>query len=135
MTDEIKKYLGIDWGAARIGIALADEETRMAFVYDTLENDKDIFKNIFKIISEENISIIIIGIPFYKIKNKKEKFGGEKFGELLKKKIDGKIRIEYQNEMFTTKIAERNLIERNIKKIKRFDNGESARIILESWLK
>jgi len=134
MNDEIeKKYLGIDWGKAEIGLALANNETKMAFSYGKLKNDKNILKNILKIIFKEEIKIVVIGVPMYK--NKKEnKFGGKKFGELIKKEVGDKIKIVYQDEMFTTKIAERNLIAKGLKKIKRFDDAESARIILESWL-
>jgi len=36
--------------------------------------------------------------------------------------------------MFTTKIAETNLAEKGIKKIKKYDDQEAARIILQEWL-
>jgi len=42
--------------------------------------------------------------------------------------------VEYQNEMFTTKIAQANLMEKGIKSIKKYDDMEAARIILQSWL-
>ena len=31
--NEIKKYLGIDWGKSRIGLALGDSETKIASPY------------------------------------------------------------------------------------------------------
>ncbi len=134
MNNNIKKnYLGIDWGVSKVGIALADGETRMAFTYDTLKNDKNFLKKLLEIIFKEKIETIVIGVPMYKNK-KKEIFGGEKLGEMIEKNIKNGVKIKYQNEMFSTKIAERNLIERGVKKIKRFDDAESARIILESWL-
>lgn len=134
MNNNIEKnYLGIDWGVAKVGIALSDEETRMAFSYATLKNDKNFLKNLLEIIFKEKIGTIVIGVPIYKNK-KKETFGGKKLEEIIEKNIKNGVKIKYQNEMFSTKIAERNLIERGAKKIKRFDDAEAARIILESWL-
>ena len=134
MNEEVKNYLGIDWGASKIGLALADGETKMAFVYTTLKNDhKNSISQIAEIIEKENIGTIVIGIPSY-INRRETVYPGEKMGQELKKKIDKKIKIVYQNEMFSTQIAHRNLIERGVKRIGKFDDAESARVILESYL-
>ena len=37
----ISHYLGIDYGKSNVGLALADSETKMAFAYKTLKNDKN----------------------------------------------------------------------------------------------
>jgi len=42
--------------------------------------------------------------------------------------------VEYQNEMFTTKMAQANLIERGEKGVSQHDDEEAARIILQEWL-
>ena len=42
--------------------------------------------------------------------------------------------MEYQNEMFTTKIAHERLIEKGVRNIKAHDDEEAARVILEEWL-
>lgn len=55
------KILGIDYGKKRIGIAISDEENRIAFPKIVLENNKSVFENIEKIISEEDIKKIVIG--------------------------------------------------------------------------
>lgn len=55
------KILGIDYGKKRIGIAISDEENRIAFPKIVLENNKSIFENIEKIISEEEVKKIVIG--------------------------------------------------------------------------
>jgi RNase H-fold protein (predicted Holliday junction resolvase) len=36
--------------------------------------------------------------------------------------------------MFTTREAQRNLIEKGVKGIKKYDDQEAARIILQNWL-
>jgi len=127
-----KYYLGIDYGEAKIGLALADNVIKIAFAYKTLQNNKDLLQNLVKIVTEKNIYKIIIGIPEY-INQERKEFKGNLLGNLIKKTLP-KIEIEYQNEMFTTKIAQRNLIEKGLKNIKKYDDQEAAKIILQSWL-
>lgn len=66
MTSYDRQYLGIDWGEKRIGLALADGETKMALPLGTVSN----LKELLKVIEEENITSIIIGSP--------QKMSGEK---------------------------------------------------------
>jgi len=117
---DISRFLGIDFGKAKIGLAIADSETKIAFGYGVLRNDKKIFEEIKEIAEKEGIGKIIVGSE------------GKKFGELLKSKL--KIPVEFQSEIFSTQLAERGLKEKGARKIKRFDDREAARIILQSWL-
>ena len=128
---KISHILGIDFGKSKIGLAVANSETRIAFVLKTLDNNKDFLNELVKIIQENKISKIIIGIPAY-INKENIEYGGESLGKLIKKLID--VEIEYQNEMFTTKMAHQNLIDKGAKNIKSQDDQEAARIILQSWL-
>jgi putative holliday junction resolvase len=126
-----KKYLGIDYGKAKIGLAIADNEMGMAFQYGTILNDNNFHKNLLNIIEKENISIVIIGTPGY-LNQEQEFYPGKKLGNFLKEKL--KVKVKYQEEMLSTKEAERNLIEKGMKRIKKYDDQEAARIILQSWL-
>lgn len=130
-TAKIKHYLGIDWGMSRVGLALADEETKIAFAHATLENDKNLLQNLAEIIARENVGTAVIGIPSY-VNRKEVEYEGEKLGAIIKDVLG--IEVCYQNEMFTTKMAQKGLIERGVKKIKRYDDQEAARIILQEWL-
>jgi len=56
---ETKKYLGIDWGEKRIGLATADEETCIALPLKTVSN----LAELLTVIKEEEIDEIIIGSP------------------------------------------------------------------------
>jgi putative holliday junction resolvase len=128
---KISKMLGIDYGESKVGLAMADFETRMAFAYKTLDNDKNLLQNIAEIVERENISKVIIGSPHLEPGVPSE-FPGKKLGGFLVDKL--KIDVEYEDEMFTTKQAYQNLIEKGAKGIKRYDDEEAARIILQSWL-
>ena len=119
----IRHYLGVDFGKAKIGLAVADSETRIAFSFGMLKNDKELIDNLKNIIEKKGIGKIVVGNAGEETKD---------FAAMLEKKLN--IPVEFQNEMYSTREAERNLIEKGAKKIKRFDDQEAARIILQSWL-
>lgn len=149
---KISHYLGVDFGKAKIGLAIADSETRIAFSYGVLKNNRELVNNLKNIIKKEEIGKIIVG-DSSQISSPPAKEGtrgvvfsaqqkplrptdtspwqGRRFGKLLEKM---NIPIEYQSEIFSTQQAERNLKEKGSKRIKRFDDQEAARIILQSWL-
>ena len=130
MSEEVKNYLGIDWGEAKIGLALADGETKMAFAYGALKNDRNIVSQIAEVIKKEDISVVVMGEPIY-FKQEGKTFLGKKMAEKLKE-LTG-VEIIFQNEIFSTQSAQKNLIEAGAKKIK-LDDAEAARVILESYL-
>lgn len=130
--DEKKNYLGIDWGASDVGVALAHAETRVAMAYATLANDKDLLPRLAEIIEREDVGMVVIGVPSY-INREEVEYEGEKLGRLIEGAMPG-IRVGYQNEMFTTKMAQQNLIEKGMKQVSKHDDEEAARIILEEWL-
>ncbi len=123
--------MGIDYGKSKVGLAMGDSETRIATIYKTLDNDKNLMQKLAGIIEREEIKKVIIGIPS-RINKKEVVYDGERMGKFIEEKLG--VRVEYQNEMFTTKLAQRHLIEKGVKKIKKFDDQEAARIILQSWL-
>jgi len=53
------KYLGIDWGEKRIGLALADEETRLALPFMTVGS----LAEVERVIREEEVGVIVLGQP------------------------------------------------------------------------
>jgi len=125
---EISHILGIDFGTSKVGLALADSEMKIASAYKTLENNSQLLENLAKIIEENEIKKIIFGTTNYN----DQKDSKKQSGELIEKKLG--VPVEYQNEMFTTKMAEANLMEKGVKGIKKYDDMESARIILQEWL-
>lgn len=56
----MEKYLGIDWGEKRIGLAYADEETKLALPLGTVSN----LAGVLQTIDEEEITQIVIGLPY-----------------------------------------------------------------------
>jgi putative Holliday junction resolvase len=127
---EISHYLGIDFGRAKIGLAIADSETRIAFSYGVLKNNRDIYRKIGEIVEKERVGKIVIGGE----KKAQKTLGNpvSNFAENIENQV--KIAVVFQSEIYSTKMAERGLREKGAKRIKRFDDEESARIILQSWL-
>jgi len=57
----MSKILGIDYGEKRIGVAITDEERKMAFPKYVLQNDKRLVEKISKICENEKVEEIVLG--------------------------------------------------------------------------
>ena len=55
------KYLGIDYGAKRVGTAISDDAGTIAFPRAVISNDKNLLPQLFKMTQEEKIEQIIVG--------------------------------------------------------------------------
>ena len=55
------KFLGIDYGTKRIGVAISDENGTLAFPKEIVLNDTNAMGKIGEILKKENISEIVIG--------------------------------------------------------------------------
>jgi len=55
------KYLGIDYGSKRVGIAVSDDSGSLAFAKMVLENDKQLLENVLRICEENRVGKIVMG--------------------------------------------------------------------------
>ena len=55
------RFLGIDYGTKRIGLAISDENGSLAFPKEIILNDEKTFSKIGEIIKKEKIGEIVIG--------------------------------------------------------------------------
>lgn len=124
-------YLGIDWGSRSVGVALAHAETGVAVAFLTEPNDVGLIERLGKLIESEVVGTVVIGIPSH-VNRKRVEYPGEKLGRQLMKACH--VAIEYQDEMFTTKLAQQALIQRGEREVGKKDDAEAARIILQQWL-
>lgn len=148
------KILCIDYGISRIGVAIADQETKYArplnpiIIKSVKKNPlkKYIFINkIIELIIKNQCNQVIIGIPYStnyvtgdKIENKQtikiKKFAISLKKIMIKKRIEAEIILI--DESYTTVLAQENL--KNLgyknKSIKHKIDSESARILLEYYL-
>lgn len=57
------RYLAIDYGAKRTGLAVCDAAETIASPYDVLHGQKDLAKRIGQVVASENIDAVILGLP------------------------------------------------------------------------
>jgi len=55
------RFLGIDYGKKRVGVALSDESGRLAFPHTVLPNDKSLISEIVTIAKEQKVKAVIVG--------------------------------------------------------------------------
>lgn len=55
------KYIGIDYGTKRIGVALSDDGGTMAFPYSVVPNTSGLFDELKTIIKEHEVSCAVVG--------------------------------------------------------------------------
>ena len=123
------RYIGIDYGARRIGWATADGETRIAVPRGVIlrENDSQAIGEIAAVLKSESIEGIIIGVPLgHDGRETDESREVRAFADKLKEKIN--VPIEFENEMFTTRMAAHEGVK------KENADASSAAIILQSYL-
>ena len=126
---EAMRYLGIDYGLKRIGIAVSDEDGKLAFPAGVITDHgiSMVAKEIGKRIKKEHIRVIVVGLPIgLDGKETKQTAITRRFITLLKKTVT--IPIETENEMFTSRMT----IGLGMKGGHR--DASSAAIILQSYL-
>jgi RNase H-fold protein (predicted Holliday junction resolvase) len=110
---------------------LSDGETRLAFGYAVLKNDGALMEVLRKIAAEHDVAEAVIGVPTHTgQKSAEEEI--RKFGTDLESALG--VKVSYFQEMFTTKMAQANRLERGKMKDPDADDKEAARIILQEWL-
>lgn len=125
------QILGIDYGRKKVGLAIGDTESRLAQPLKILRylSLKEVEEEIGRIVRDQKIEKIVLGVPDGEIERE-----SRKFGENLKKALN--ISIEYTDETLSTKEAQSLSIQAGIKRKKRkgMEDAYSASLILQSWL-
>ena len=133
-TQQIKYYLGIDWGLNKTGLAIADDELKIATTLPETLTEQVIFE-----IEKLRAKYVDMAVVFGNL-NQAEQFAEsniemqEQKNKLLKKIKSLGIKVFLAEEMLTTKMAQQNLLESGKKMVSKQDNSEAAKIILQGWL-
>lgn len=123
------RYLGIDYGEKRIGIAISDPGGRIAFPKKAIFNRGRgvVLAQLKTFLDEGKISVIIVGLPVgLDGKDTKTTKKVREFSDWLKDKLN--ILVELENEIFTTHMVE----QAGVKK-EHIDEAAAA-LILQSYL-
>ena len=133
------RKLGIDYGEARVGVALTDPLNITAQGLETIQrngSDKIILRRLDEILSQYEIDTIVVGMPL-NLKGEKTVRAEvtEQFIHKLKCKYN-KIKIEIVDERLTTVAAHKTMNFLDINKNKKRDIVDtiSAVYILETYI-
>ena len=131
------RYLAIDFGKKRIGIAVTDPLNLFAYPLITIPNDTKFWSNLSKIISEYSVVKLILGYPIKE--NGDESVSSKevlKFKDELGKKSN--LPIVLIDERYSSKIARQRIITSVPSRKKRRDKSlldkNAAAVILEDFL-
>jgi putative Holliday junction resolvase len=131
------RILAVDYGTKRVGLAVTDPSRIIANGLNTVHS-KDVIKFLEDYIKKEPVDIFVVGKPLRLDGSDSESaVHVEKFISLLAKHFP-QIPVERIDERFTSKIAQRSMLEMGLKKKDR-QNKEtvdqiSAVLILQTYM-
>ncbi|MBQ6320764.1 endolytic transglycosylase MltG [Candidatus Saccharibacteria bacterium] len=137
------KFLGLDVGEKRIGVAKADSSVKIATPHGVVLADDKKFDNIIRLVKMHDIDVVVVGMPrnlkgeFTRQSDYVKDFVKSLNKQLLEAKPNGKtIKIYFQDESLTSVEAKQNLKNRKggfDKKSGDIDS-EAATLILQDFL-
>ncbi len=135
--ENLSRFLAIDFGLKRVGVAVSDPLKIFATSLTTLQNNNELINNLSSIIEEKNIKLIVLGIPSDEDNSKTSIVQNIRaFKEKLINKFNLEI-IEW-DETYTSVIAE-NMINESVRKKKSrkeksLKDMNAAAVILQEYL-
>ena len=131
------RLAGIDYGTVRVGVAITDDEQRLAspFVNYTRRGEAADARYFRQLADEEQIERFIVGLPVHMSGNESAKsLEARRFGEWLGK-VTGRP-VEFFDERYTSSEAERMLLDVHLTKKKRKERLDklAAQILLTAYL-
>lgn len=121
------KYLGIDFGLKRVGLAISEGSYPSPLEVVAVRGLKDAVKKVSQFAKEREFTRIVVGLP-------EGKMGQTVLGFVNGLRKIG-LDVEVFDETLSSKRATRQMIEENIPlKKRRIDDAYSAAIILQDYL-
>ena len=130
------RYLGVDYGSRKIGLALSDEMGTMGFPHSVVVNTPRLVDEICALIAKENVGAVVIG-------ESRDLVGGKNpiakdahiFGDLINSRSG--VPIFFESEVFTSaearRVPEKEIKTRAQKRRTNVDSSAAA-LILTSYL-
>ena len=132
------KYIGLDLGTKTLGVSISDNNGIIALPLTTIRYNEDyneLIKGLNKIIIENNVEKIILGLP----KNMNNTIGERalktlEFKNIIEKELN--LEVIMQDERLSTVSSEKFLIKNDIsrKKRKQVIDKMASQVILQSFL-
>ena len=127
-----KQLLGLDVGAARIGVALADTGVHIAIPHDWIEVDGTEIAVIAELVIKNEIDVIVVGYPRNQSGEATQQTAYVE--EFAKQLADFDAKLVFQDESLTSVIAEQRLASRRKNYTKGDIDSEAAAIILQDYM-
>ena len=129
------RYLAIDNGTKRTGLAICDSAETIASPLTVIQGQKGLLKKIAEVVETENVEAVVLGLPL----NMDDSEGPQsklilKFAERLKQHLH--IPVHLQDERLSSFSAEEKLASANFtkEKMKKRLDAVAAAEILEAFL-
>lgn len=126
------KIAALDFGEAKVGVAIGDSKIGIASPRNFLVNDRKLIEMLVDFFAAEKVEKVIVGIPHGFRGETPQTQSVRDFAEKLAKQG---IVVEFLDERFTSKLAEANLYAGNLdsRQQKTRIDSEAARIILQDY--
>ena len=129
--------MGIDFGMARIGIALSDDTKFLASPFETYKrkDEQDDLQHILNIIQEKKVDELVCGLP-YNMQGEEQEIAQQTREFITKLLNKYSINVVFVDERLSSLMAEEMLkeTERDWKKRKEKLDAVAASIILQDYL-
>jgi putative Holliday junction resolvase len=127
-----RKYLALDIGEKRIGIAAGDDVVKIAVPMETVEVDGNELEAIAKYVAREEADVIVVGYP----RNQSgEATAQTAYVEAFAKQLEGFApKVVFQDESLTSVLAEQRLKATGKPYTKGDIDAHAASLILEDYL-
>ncbi|MCC7522920.1 Holliday junction resolvase RuvX [Candidatus Uhrbacteria bacterium] len=127
------RLIGLDYGSARIGVALGDTETRVASPWNVIINDsiEDTVERLQDLVKREKVEAIVVGIPRPLADQSRETNQAKEIRVFIEDLKKAGFMVFEENETLTSKIAADQVKEMG-QKGKRDDLAAAA--ILQGYL-
>ncbi|MEK7122698.1 MAG: Holliday junction resolvase RuvX [Patescibacteria group bacterium] len=123
------RYLGIDYGSRYVGLALGDDETRMAMPYKTIDQTwADLFAILKEVVASEGIESVVVGMPENVGSSTEQEEATRVFITTLADRIDTPVYA--QNERYTSKQSQQHRKEGSTAD----EHSIAAMLILQGYL-
>lgn len=134
----MKRILALDVGDNTIGVAVSDALSIIANGVTTIERvgiKKDTGK-VVDYVREYDCGTVVVGLPTDSVQTEKVRAFKEKLENKLRSMALQDVQVVFQDERFTTKLAEQVLIDGGVRREnrKKYVDKQAAVLILQSYL-
>lgn len=130
----MSRYLGVDYGTLRIGLAISDALGLTAQPLEVVAR-KDLTKALRRVAHEYDIERVVVGLPTSLGGHEGESaFGARQLGAQIASQLG--VEVDYVDERFTSRMAEGALLESGMRRRDRKATVDkvAAAIILQTYL-